>query len=38
MFATALDMGILFRALVWFGSVHETVFVTKQEGTDVKIL
>lgn len=38
MFATALDMGILFHALVWFGSVHETMFVTKQEGTDVKSL
>lgn len=30
--------GILFHALVWFGSVHETVFATKQEGPDVKSL
>lgn len=38
MFATTLDQGFLFHALVWFGSVHETMFVTKQEGTDVKSL
>lgn len=35
MFAATLDSGFVFHTLVYFGSVHETGFVTKQEGTGI---
>lgn len=33
-FAATLGSGFLLHTLVWFGSVHETGFVVKQEGTN----